>query len=172
MSAPAAMTEVIPVETRGRLPALVQVLAILCLAIAERAICWNQRPPDMALFLEPWFAHIVHYGPVQAFAHPFSNYEPAYLYLLAIGSFAHGVFATMTIIKILSIAGTLFLTLALGDLLNAAGVDRRRALLLLILPSAAINDALLAQCDALWTGACILALAAMIRGRTLRAMFW
>ena len=126
----------------------------------------------MALFLEPWFVHIVHYGPVQAFAHPFSNYEPAYLYLLSIGSLAHGLVATMTIIKILSVAGTLFLTLALADLLKAAGSDPRRAWLLLILPSVAINDALLAQCDALWAGSCILALAAMIRGRTLQSMVW
>jgi hypothetical protein len=51
-------------------------------------------------------------------------------------------------------------------------VERRGALLLLVLPSVVINDALLAQCDALWAGACIFALGAMIRGRTLRAMVW
>jgi Gpi18-like mannosyltransferase len=149
-----------------------QLFAILTLALFERAVCWNQRPPDMPIFLEPWFAHIVHYGPVQAFAHPFSNYEPAYLYLLAIGSLAHGFLAPMTIIKILSVAGTLFLTIALADLLKAAGIDRRGALLVLILPSVTVNDALLAQCDALWAGSGIFALAAMIRGRTLRAMVW
>lgn len=154
------------------LPRSAQPIAILCLAVFERAVCWNQRPPDMKLYLEPWFAHIVHYGPVRAFAHPFSNYEPAYLYLLSIGSLAHGLFATITIIKILSVAGTLFLTLALTDLLKAAGSDPRRAWLLLILPSVAINDALLAQCDALWAGSCIFALGAMIRGRTLQSMVW
>src|SRR5205823_11227972 len=76
------------------------------------------------------------------------------------------------IIKILSVAGTLFLTSAVADLLKAAGVDRRGTLLVLILPSVAINDGLLAQCDALWAGSGILALAAMIRGRTARAMIW
>jgi hypothetical protein len=167
-----AMIDAVPVEARRRPPVWLQVFAILFLAIAERAICWNQRPPDMGLFLEPWFAHIVHYGPIQAFAHPFSNYEPAYLYLLAAGSLAHAHAATITIIKILSFLGTLFLMVAVADLLKAAGVDHRRALLVLVLPSVAINDVLLAQCDALWAGACILALAAMIRGQTLRSMVW
>lgn len=149
-----------------------QLFALLALAIFERAVCWHQRPPDMAIFLEPWFAHIVHYGPIRAFAHPFSNYEPAYLYLLAIGSLAHELFAPITIIKIISVVGTLFLTFAMADLLKAAGVDRRGALLVLVLPSVAINDGLLGQCDALWAGSCVLALAAMIRGSTLRAMVW
>jgi Gpi18-like mannosyltransferase len=147
------------------------ILPVL-LGIVGRAICWTRRPPDMALFLEPWFNHIVRYGPIGAFRHPFSNYEPAYLYLLAVGSLAHNAFAAMTIIKIMSVAGTLFLTLALADLLRAAGAKAVDALLLLILPSVIFNDALLAQCDALWAGCCLFALAAMIRGRTIRAMIW
>jgi hypothetical protein len=150
----------------------VQLVAILALAVMTRAVYWNQRPPDMAIFLEPWMNHILRYGPISAFAHPFSNYEPAYLYLLAVGSLAHSWLATMTIIKILSVAGTLFLTLALADLLKAARTEPRGALLLLLLPSVVINDALLGQCDALWAGAALFGLAAMIRGETVRAMVW
>jgi Gpi18-like mannosyltransferase len=40
------------------------------------------------------------------------------------------------------------------------------------LPSVVINSALLAQCDALWAGACVLAISAMIRGQTLRSLIW
>jgi Gpi18-like mannosyltransferase len=126
----------------------------------------------MRIFLEPWMNHILHYGPIAAFGHPFSNYEPAYLYLLALGSLAHGFMATMTIIKILSVAGSVFLTFALADVLKAAGVQARSAVLALVLPSVVINDALLGQCDALWAGACIFALAAMMRGQTLRSLVW
>lgn len=149
-----------------------QVGAMIALAAIGRTIFWTVRPPDMSIFLEPWLAHIVHYGPVAAFAHPFSNYEPAYLYLLAIGSLAAGALAPMTIIKILSVCGTLFMTLAFADLLKAMGVARRNALLLLVLPSVIFNDALMAQCDALWAGACLFAVAGMVRGRTLAAMIW
>ena len=155
-----------------RLSGAVQLAALISLAVFERVLVWGQRPPDMKLFLEPWFSHLVHWGPVEAFAHPFSNYAPAYLYLLSIGSLAGGLLSAMEIIKIMSVLGTLFLTAAVADLLKASGVDWRRALLVLVLPSVAINDGLLAQCDALWAGASILALASMVRGRTLAAMLW
>jgi Gpi18-like mannosyltransferase len=35
-----------------------------------------------------------------------------------------------------------------------------------------INAALLGQCDALWGGACVFALAAMMRGETIRSLVW
>lgn len=149
-----------------------QFAAVMFLAVFGRVLMWNQRPPDMAIYLEPWVAHIVHYGPIQAFAHPFSNYAPAYLYLLALGSFTHDLLSTLVMVKILSLLGTLFLTASVANLLKAVGADWRGALLVLILPSIAINDAKLAQCDALWAGSCVMALAAMIRGRTLSAMLW
>jgi Gpi18-like mannosyltransferase len=159
-------------ESGQVLSSRVSIAAILAFAVLSRAVYWNQRPPDMRIFLEPWMNHIVHYGPIAAFGHPFSNYEPAYLYLLALGSLAHGFLATMTIIKILSVAGSVFLTFALADLLKAAGVQARAALLALVLPSVVINDALLGQCDALWAGACIFALGAMIRGQTVSSLVW
>lgn len=149
-----------------------EIGAVLALAVLARALYWGKHPPDMGIYLEPWFAHIVHYGPIGAFAHPFSNYEPAYLYLLAIGSLAHGALQVITIIKLISVAGTLFLTAALAKLLGSAGIPSRGALFLLVLPSIAMNDTLLGQCDAYWAGCCILALAEMIRGKTARAMFW
>ena len=172
MNAPFTIADDAIVAPKQERASFVHLVGIVGLAIAARAIFWNVRPPDMAIFLEPWFAHIVHYGPIQAFARPFSNYEPLYLYLLAIGTFASSLLTPMTIIKILSVCGTLFMTLAFADLLKAAGVAKRNALLLLVLPSVVFNDALLAQCDALWAGSCIFALAAMIRGRTLAAMIW
>ncbi len=155
-----------------RRPFALKLAALLIFAAFERVAVWHQRPSDMGIFLEPWMAHIVHYGPIQAFAHPFSNYAPAYLYLLSVGSLFHDFLATIDIIKTLSVLGTLFLTFAVADLLKAAGADRRGALLVLILPSVAYNDALLGQCDALWSGCCILAVAAMVRGRTLKSMLW
>lgn len=173
MSAYAPITAAAQTEERDELISRpMQIVAILALAVLGRTVYWNQRPPDMRIFLEPWMNHILHYGPIGAFAHPFSNYEPAYLYLMALGSLAHGFVDTMVIIKILSIAGTIFLTFALADLLKAAGAEARSAWLLLLLPSIVINDALLGQCDALWGGATLFALAAMIRGQTLRAMIW
>ena len=65
----------------------VALAAIGALALYLHSVFWWTEPRDLSLFLKPWFDHLVRYGPVGAFAHPFSNYTPAYLYLLA-GDFA------------------------------------------------------------------------------------
>jgi Gpi18-like mannosyltransferase len=141
-------------------------------AIYLHSLLWWTEPYDMVLFLRPWFDHLVRHGPVGAFAHPFSNYTPAYLYLLAIVSTLHESMDALYLIKLLSVAGTLFAAFAVADLIKACGGQPKWAMLLFILPSAVINSALLAQCDALWAGACVLAAASMIRGRTARALVW
>jgi Gpi18-like mannosyltransferase len=66
----------------------------------------------------------------------------------------------------------MFAAFAVADLIKSMGGNRRWAALLLILPSAVINSALLAQCDALWAGACVLAVSSMIRGRAVRSLVW
>lgn len=149
-----------------------QLAAVGALALCAHAIYWSTRPPDMRLFLEPWFAHLVRYGPIGAFAHPFSNYEPAYLYLLAFGSLAHNVLSPMDIIKLLSVAGSVFLTFAVANLLKTLGTPARLAVFTLVLPTVVINAALLGQCDALWAGSCVFALAALMRGETIRSLVW
>jgi Gpi18-like mannosyltransferase len=150
----------------------VQLAAILGLAVYMISLCWWTETHDMRDFLLPWFDHIVSSGPVTVFAHPFSNYTPPYLYLLAFVSLLHGAIEPMYLIKALSLVGTGFAAFAIADLVGAMGGPRRYAVLLFVLPSAVINAALLGQCDAFWAGACVLAVASMIRGSTLRAMLW
>jgi Gpi18-like mannosyltransferase len=150
----------------------VAAAAILTLAVYLHSLCWWTEPRDMTLFQGPWFAHIVHYGPVGAFAHPFSNYTPVYLYLMAIMSLFHELMAPMYLIKTLSVAGTAFAAFALADLIKSAGGKPRNAIFLFILPPAVLNAALLAQCDALWSGACVFAVAAMVRGQSMRSLMW
>jgi Gpi18-like mannosyltransferase len=141
-------------------------------AVYLYTLCWATVPPDMVQFLFPWYDHILERGPISAFAEPFSNYTPPYLYLLAASSLAHPLIPPLDVIKWLSVAGTGFLTFAVADLLKAVGGDARRAAFTFILPTIALNAALLGQCDALWAGACVLAVAAMIRGATLKSVVW
>lgn len=150
----------------------VQLAAIASLALYLHSVLWWTEPRDMPLFQRPWFEHVVHYGPLGAFAHPFSNYTPAYLYLLAIASLLRGGLDAMYVIKLLSVAGSAFAALAVADLVRCTGGRPKYAALLFVLPSAVINAALLAQCDALWAGACVFAVAAMIRGRTVASLAW
>src|SRR6476469_2498281 len=108
----------------------VQLVGILALAFYAGSLCWWTETHDMRDFLLPWFHHVVTYGPVRAFAHPFSNYTPPYLYLLALVSLLHGAVAPMYLIKALSLAGTAFAAYAVSDLVGAMGGPRRYALLL------------------------------------------
>ena len=64
------------------------------------------------------------------------------------------------------------LTAAIADLLKAMGAPPRFAIFALVLPTTVINAALLGQCDALWAGACVFGLAAMMRGETVRSLAW
>ena len=133
---------------------------------------WPVVPPDMVEFLFPWYGHILEQGPIGAFGEPFSNYTPPYLYLLAVASTAHDFVPPQDLIKLLAVAGTGFLAVAVADLLKALGGDWKRAALVFLLPTVILNAALLGQCDALWAGACVFALAAMIRGSTAASLVW
>ena len=162
---------------RSRSPCLtlswpVQLAAIVSLSVYLHSLLWWTEPRDMSIFQRPWFEHLVHYGPVGAFAHPFSNYTPAYLYFLAVASLFHGTMEAMYLIKLLSVAGTVFAAFAVADLIKCTGGNPKWAVLLFVLPSAVINSALLAQCDALWAGSCIFAVTAMIRGRPVSSLVW
>ena len=154
------------------LPWGLQLSAIVAVAFYLHAICWWTVPPDMKLYLFPWYEHIVQKGPIAAFTEPFSNYTPPYLYLMAAGSLANEFLSPMTVIKLLSVAGTAFLALAVANLLKAVGAEPKRAAFVFLLPTVFLNSALLGQCDALWAGACVLAVASMIRGRSVASLVW
>jgi Gpi18-like mannosyltransferase len=141
-------------------------------AVYIYSLCWTTLPPDMVEFVIPWYDHIVDRGAIPAFAEPFSNYTPPYLYLLAAASLAHGLIAPLTVIKLLSVAGTGFLAVAVADLVKALGGEPRRAAFTFVVPTIALNAALLGQCDALWTGACVFAVAAMMRGQSVSSLVW
>jgi Gpi18-like mannosyltransferase len=138
--------------------------------------CWAASPPDMAEFLIPWYRHIVETGRLAAFAEPFSNYSPPYLYLLSAATLFDGVAEPQAIIRGLSLLITVALGLSLRDLLLAAGADRWMADLSaftpFLLPSAIINAAMLGQCDALWAAPCLMAVAAALRRKPGRMLAW
>jgi len=153
------------------LPPIAATLALACLLL------WFAMPLitlDMTEFLAPWFDHIVAAGPIAAFATPFGNYTPAYLYLLAAVTPFAGLIATPVLIKLVSLAGTVALALAVRHLLIRldAPQPNRAAALVLVLPSALINAGLLAQCDAIWAAPCIMALAAAVDRKHLVMLAW
>jgi Gpi18-like mannosyltransferase len=150
--------------------------ALLVVLLPFYRWCWAASPPDMAEFLIPWYRHIVETGRLAAFAEPFSNYTPPYLYLLSAATLFDGLAEPQTIIRSLSLLITAALGLSLRALLLAAGTERRVADLStfapFLLPSAIINAAMLGQCDALWSAPCLMAVAAALRRKPGQMLTW
>jgi Gpi18-like mannosyltransferase len=135
---------------------------------------WQYQGIDVDMYLIPWLDHVVARGPAGAFSEPFSNYSPPYLYLLAAASPLVPLAGKLFTLKLVSLLGTLWLAAAAHGLFAAAGVRAplRAAALLMLLPTVLLNGALLAQCDAMWTAACVSALACALQRRVPAMLVW
>lgn len=163
-----------PVATRPGLQRLPPIAFSLAIAAAMTYYAGAVVTVDMAVYLLPWFNHIVAAGPIAAFAHPFSNYAPLYLYLLAALTPLAGLVPAIALIKALSLAGTVALALAVRRILvqlNAPQVNRGAALVA-VLPSVMLNAGLMGQCDAMWAAACVMALSAALDRRHATMLAW
>lgn len=143
-------------------------------AAALYALMWPAVPGDIRNFLVPWLDHILAHGPVGALATPFSNYNPPYLYLLALFSSLAAILPKVSVIKLLSVAGTVALAFAVRRVMRELPGERRSDawLWLPLLPSVAVNAANFGQCDAIWSAACVMAIASAVRDRPLPMLAW
>ena len=146
--------------------------ALLCLGIAAIYVPLSLFPaPDIRIFLVPWLRHIEQAGPIAAFAHPFSNYSPPYLYLLSLASLLR--LPELATIKLLSVAGVCWLAWCVGRL--AAALDRDplpAAAITFVIPTVILNGPVLGQCDTFWAGCSVLAVAAAIQSRAGSMAVW
>lgn len=135
---------------------------------------WPLKAVDMNTYLLPWLEHIRVHGPVGAFAIPFSNYNPPYLYLLAAASPLEPLVGGAATVKLVSLAGLLGLAGALHHLLRSCGarLDPGAAAALFLLPSVLINVPLLGQCDVFWASACLMAVSAAVRRDHVPMLLW
>lgn len=127
---------------------------------------------DAKKWLIPWYNHILIEGRVSAFAHPFSNYSPPYLYLLSASTILDGIVPTQYLIKLLSCGGAFWLVFAGARLLQTLGANPKLSFGLLLLPSVVANVSMLGQADTFWVAPCVLALAAAVNGRSFWVAFW
>lgn len=143
-------------------------------AAVQAWVLWPFFTPDMTAYLIPWLETIREAGISEAFASPFSNYMPSYLYLLALVSPLTAWFDPMSVIKLLSVAGTAALALAMHRLLGALGATRRAhwAVLAAALPSVSLNALLMGQCDAIYVAACVMAVAMAVDRRHVAMFVW
>ncbi len=150
-------------------------LAVYLGAVALlHAAFWKLPTPDYTQFLQYWYRHLADQGLAQAFAAPFGNYSPPYLYLLGLLTFTEPFLAPLDAIKTLSLAGNAWLAFAVFRLLSTAkaGQEERGGLLVLLLPTMAAQVVFFSQCDALWAAPCVLAVTAAIERRHAAMLVW
>lgn len=135
--------------------------------------CAPLRNGDVRQHLSPWTHYLLDHGRFAALADDFSEYAPPYLYLLALASWAVPLIGTVPAIKLVSIAGTLALALAMRVLLRTrlpARPATAGAALTLLIPTVIGNGPVWGQCDALYTACTLLAVAAFVAARPGAAM--
>lgn len=142
-------------------------------AIVLYVACLPLSNGDVREHLLHWTAYLIEHGRFAALGEGFSEYAPPYLYLLSVGTLLAPLTGQLVAIKLVSIAGTLFLAGCMRWLLAAVvdkGTARRGALLLLVIPTVVANGPAWGQCDALYAGFVLVAVGGVARGRISLAM--
>lgn len=166
-----------PLAFRALAPALAPALPVVPILVATAlvyAILWPLLTSDLTMAYVPWMRHILAAGRIAAFAAPFSDYSPPYLYLLSVASLGDGLLPEPTLVKLVSVTGTVLLALAVRRLLRVLGVEGagRLAAWTMLLPSVALNAAFMASGDALWAAPSVLAVACAIERRHAAMLIW
>jgi Gpi18-like mannosyltransferase len=149
--------------------------ALVAAILAAHAVpFFAYQSGDTKRYQIPWYEHIVAAGPVHAFAAPFSNYSPPYLYLLSAASLFGRALQPLTVVKLVSCIGALWMACAVYRLIRSLGsrYALEGALASLLLPTIVLDVSLLGQADTFWVAPCILALAAGIEGRPGTVALW
>lgn len=135
---------------------------------------WPIVTSDIALCYWPWLRHLAERGPLTALGTPFGDYTPPYYYLLSLAVPLVGAVPGETLVKLVSLAGTLLLAASVWRLARALRIGRPElvAAVTLLLPGVALNTALMGQCDALSTAPLVMAVAAVIERRSARMFLW
>lgn len=146
----------------------------IAVAFLLRYFLLDYRSGDYEIFLSQWVATLRENGGFAAIKLPIGNYNAPYLYFLAAISYLP--VPDLYLIKLFSI---LFdVVLAWGGLRLAAhfcGEDSPRPLIcfcaLLLLPTVVLNGAYWGQCDSLYAGLTLHALASVLEGRPKASLF-
>ena len=125
-------------------------------------------PGDLYGFLRPWYRELLANG----FSRPLGQYAPTYLYLLWFMTVFDGLLWQIVLIKLLSLAGVIWVTYAISCVLKALERPRELSLFTLLLPSLVLDASLLGQADTFWVAPCVLATAAAIEGKHVRVAAW
>lgn len=142
--------------------------AALLIGLAARLLPLDYATSDAGEFLLPWYAHAREHG-IASLGHVFTNYTPAYTYLLIAATAFDGLAPPLALVKAISFGfelGSALLAARLAHLLE----PRPRAAALAfaavwLAPSVLHNGAFWGQADSIWTFFLLASLLAFCRDR-------
>ncbi len=140
---------------------------LLLLAIVLRVWLYPVETSDYTVFISQWYDYIQTHGGFAAFKDNFSNYNPPYLYLLALTTFLP--IPKLIAIKSLSVLFdgvlALFVYLIIRLKYRRSYAAMGGVLVVAFAPTIFINSAAWGQCDALYTAFCLGSLYFLLKDR-------
>jgi Gpi18-like mannosyltransferase len=137
-----------------RHPALLP-LSLLAIDIILVPIFWRDRNLDLSVHLLPWYQFIREHGRFSALGMNFSDYTPAYLYLLSIATLADRLLDPASIIRGISFSFNALAALGVLGFARAFGWSLEKsiyiALAFFLLPELIVNGPIWGQCDIIYT---------------------
>jgi len=150
-----------------QVPIICALVILFLIAVVLRISLFGIVTSDYTFFLSQWYDFIQTHGGFAALKYNFSNYNPPYLYLLAIATYLP--IAKLIAIKTISVIfdGVLavFTYLILSIKFRRPYVAIIGALVILFAPTIMINSAAWGQSDAIYTAFCLGSLYFLLKER-------
>jgi Gpi18-like mannosyltransferase len=134
---------------------LILILGVIILALYVRRGVITLESIDFKLYLNPWYDYILQNGRFAALKDTFSNYNPAYLYLLVLASYLLPNLSNIMAIKSISIIFDFLGAFLVYKIVHRKYPKGQKPLLALIAvlfaPTVFTNSAYWGQCDMIYT---------------------
>jgi Gpi18-like mannosyltransferase/4-amino-4-deoxy-L-arabinose transferase-like glycosyltransferase len=144
-------------DTMSRIPECCILWFMLLLSIVLRVSLYKIEGSDYSNYVRPWYDYIHAHGGFAALKETFSDYNPAYLYLLALTTYLpiEPIVAIKAISMFFDLVLALFTYLILQLKYSHSYAPMIGAVVILFLPTVFINSAAWGQCDAIYTAWCL-----------------
>jgi Gpi18-like mannosyltransferase len=147
----------------------------ILMALGIRYIFLPIESYDMRTFLEPWYNFIAAHGQIAAFKDAFSDYSPAYLYLLSLSTLFTWI-PKITAIKIISTIFDFSAAFAVYKIIKLKKENVKQAwvgfIATLYLPTVFIDSGLIGQCDIIFTSFLLWMIYALLRDQNIKALLF
>jgi Gpi18-like mannosyltransferase len=151
----------------------------LAFVFLVRLALWPLKSSDYEIYLHPWLQYIVQHGYHRALGQGFTNYEPAYTYLLVLISYLIGFLPELLLIKVICFPFELLAAWAGMQIVECIQPRTYPALPrwtifagFLCLPTVILNNSAWGQCDVIYSAFLLLSLKDALLDRPYRTALW